>query len=397
MLAVTTAVLLWAAVVVRAACPHHRWVRFDTVLLLLACAATGDIATATGTPVLAPAAAHSLLVASSLAALLVGWEIMQQAGTGGAGSGAHPWPWRWATLTVVTVLVVGCVTGDPTGPVPATQWRSAALMTAFWLGYGSAYLIGIGVLLVTLVRLRRGLPAGPLYQAATLVVAALAVGAWYGGSLLTLASGSAVPGFGTTGVLYAGVGYLFVGAAALRVRLARMATPTADQRLLRTLEPLWHRLRPVDPSVALADFPRHPGQLRGRERSVACVRAGVEIRDWMSLVARRLPPGAYEHACTAAARLASDAAAAAAAGWVRAGLVGAAHGPQGGYSVAPPEGDDIDEDLRLLAAIAAVPDETALLVATAVQDCPGPAGHSKAPRTAEDRRRTRAREIPSHT
>lgn len=380
---------LWIGLAGRVLARHRQLSRFDLLLALFLLGATVDTLSAVGISLLPTPWPHVLMMVSSLPGLIVAVEMARilAASTGPAPRTAgvdellrpsdrlrHRWWGRAAAVVGVLVTSAAAMWGMPQGTIPAAVWGSVDAHTVYWLIYGLFHLVTCGLMLVLAVRIVAAWQPGALRQAGWLLVAALVVGIGYGTALVVLAVEGRFGqwnGLGAAGYAWGSVQYLLLALAYGRVRLSRQGRRGADEATLRQLRPLWVRLRFLDPDYVLDE---NMFTARGAAARLACVRAAAEIRDWMALAARRLPAASWRRAQAAAARELPDAdllqvTAAALAGWVQAAVTAPparrpALGP--GHSPAPTVGDDIDEELALLAAAAAVAPLVAERVAAAV-------------------------------
>lgn len=133
------------------------------------------------------------------------------------------------------------------------------------------------------------------------------------------------------------------------------ARAVARRRLVSDIEiltPLWQRLRPVSPGLALLDVATRTEQLTYDQARMRRYRMCLEIVDWWVLVARRLPPSAWSEAL-AAVGVRDDADEVAAAGWTAAGLSQVGAWPEA-HSPTPPVAADVHEMQRFIVAVAGV-------------------------------------------
>lgn len=361
------AVIVWTAVAARAITRYASWSRFDTLLVLLAVAGTVEAASAVGPLVWPATMGHVLLAAWSVVTLLVGVQLTAML----SGSQRAPRMPVAAAAGAGVTLVALAVVGGPEGRTPDLDWPSRPAMVVFWVGLGALHAVACGYMLHGVVVVQRRLPGGPVRQATQLVAAGLVFAVGFGVALLLLVAETlwwGLRSIGQLGYQYSSISYLLIAAAGLRLGFARWVQHRADVRQIEAITPLWCRLRPVHPSLALLPVPLDPRMLGHDELRVACVRAGIEIRDWMALLAARLPASAWPAAKTAAAEI-RDARwdAAATAGWIQAGLDREeVLDLSGTPRAAPPVGADVDEDLALLEAVALVPEGIAAAVAAAI-------------------------------
>lgn len=354
----TALALLWTAILARLVARHRRWNRFDALLVVFAAGATVDTLSAGG--LVAAPLAHSVLIASSLIGLLLCVELV---GLVTATELPGRWWWRGVTVLLVATLLGAVVLGAPEGPIATAQWASSTARLAYWMGYGIVQVGSCSVIFVRLLRFVPALAPGPLRQVTLMLTVAAGFGALWGITLWVLAlDGVGLnSGIGEVAYVWGSVNYVFLAAAYLRFRLTRR-NPSEAQ--LIALEPLWRRLHDVDPAVSLAGWPQ--AGLSGPQLAMAGVRVVVEIRDWLHLLAQRLP--AHADAMAAAREELpgapeAEVEAVATAAWIRVALARPPGEASARTALAPRSGRDLDEELRLLIAVAQAPDEVAVRVA----------------------------------
>lgn len=363
---------LWAVIAVRVMARHHQLSRFDVLLIVFAAGAGADAMSALEFGWLPSPVAHAALIASSLWGMLIAVEMVRLVAD---GERVHPSLQRWRVITGILVLLLAgaAVAGGPVGPIATAQWQSDQAMALYWLGYAVFQLAACVVMLRLLLSVARSLGSGAMRQVVVLLMCTLALGVLFGLSLVVLVVDNLGlnSGVGAAGYAYGSLQYLVLAAAYLRMRVARSSSRRALAAQLASVEPVWQILRPVQPDQSLFETFPDASTLGREELGWVCVRAVIEVRDWLHLLSRRLPVGADEEAVRATRSLvpdyrADDVEGMATAGWIQRGL---AHHPElvrVPHSAPPREGRDIDEDLRLLAAVARVSLEDAERVARAM-------------------------------
>ncbi len=360
---------LWAAIGARVLARHHQLSRFDALLIVFAAGAGADALSALEIAWLPSPMAHAALIASSLVGMLLAVEMVRLVASGEHVNPTFP-QWRVITGILVVLLAAAAGAGNPMGPIATAQWQSDHAMAMYWLGYAVFQVAACVVMLRLLLQVTRSFEPGAMRQVGVLLVCTVVLGVLFGLSLVVLVVDNLGlhSGVGAAGYTYGSLQYLVLAAAYLRVRVARSSSRKALAAQLASVEPVWEMLRPVQPDLTLfEDFP-DAVSLGREELTWVCVRAVIEVRDWLHLLSRRLPADAIEEAKRAASSLAAGQPAdvvegLATAGWIQRGLAHRSDLIRLPHSAPPHEGRDIDEDLRLLAAVARVSPEDAQRVA----------------------------------
>lgn len=373
--AVAAVVGLWVAIGARLVMRYHRLTHFDALLAVFAAGATVDTLSALNRGLIGAGPAHAVLIASSLAGLLIAVEAARVVIAAAPEPVSGLWVWPSVTATVIAVLWAAVWLGAPAGPIAVASWHSATWQVLFWGGYAGFQISACVVLVILLRRFVATVGPGPLRQVTLfLLLVVVAAGVVYGVALAALAADGAgwSNEWGAAGYTYGSVQYILLVAAYVRVRWARRTRRGTESQLLDQLEPLWHQLRPVCPEFTLAGW-LGPASVLGRaELSMACVRVGVEIRGTGSARLASSSPAAtrsHEVAARAAADLSAPGAdhdlvaAVAVAGWIRAGLLVGDDQVQPSHSVAPTPGVTSMRTFGVLAQVAAVDNEVAEEVA----------------------------------
>lgn len=374
-LAIAAATLFVAALVFRLIASHRRITRYDTLLAFFALGAIVDLSSSLGVPWLSSPVAHALMIVSSLVGLLVAVEILRLVANDDQPL-EHVWRWRVLTGVLVIVLVAAALIGQPSGVMAEPDWESSNLLAVYWAGYGLFQLVTCVLMFLILRRFAATLGPSPLRQVTTLLSIACVIGVYYALSLIVLAAegGEWIPttGLGELGYAIGTASYVFIALAWVRIKVARSGRRRHDLDFLEAVTPLWRKLAPVSPDFSLIASQVEAAKLSRDQLSLRCVRTAVEIRDWMDLLAPRLPADAYPRALAAASRALpdttdlSDVRATATAGWITAGLQQdpPAFEPSiESTGITPEAGADLDHECDLLVAIAQVPDTTAQQVA----------------------------------
>lgn len=363
---------LWVAIGARVLARHHQLSRFDALLVVFAAGAGADALSALEIAWLSSPMAHAALIASSLVGMLIAVEMVRLVAGGERVRPTLP-QWRVMTGVLVVLLAAAAAVGSPMGPIATAQWQSDHAMAMYWLGYAVFQLVASVVMLRLLLQVTRSFEPGAMRQVGVLLVCTVVLGVLFGLSLVVLVIDNLGlhSGVGAAGYTYGSLQYLVLAAAYLRVRVARSSSRKALAAQMASVEPVWQMLRPVQPDLSLFDAYPDAATLGREELTWVCVRAVIEVRDWLHLLSRRLPVDAVEEAKRVASslapgRTADEVEGVATAGWIQRGL---AHHPdlvRVPHSAPPREGRDIDEDLRLLAAVARVTPEDAHRVARAM-------------------------------
>lgn len=369
MLTLALAGVLWVVVAAHVLRGWRAMPRLDVVLAALATAMTVKAVMALS--LVGGVAPRTVTFAAAAVAGVVAVELLRGlVAEGGHTSLAVTWALRAAALAYVTAAttlsLVGAAAGEAGRAVGGEQvvYNSPAVMTALYCLSG-ACLAGVTAwMVVLLLRLVDISPRGPIRQALALTAAGVA--ALVGYELLWLAQGFLGPmdltaPWASAGIVVFKAASVLIAWAYLRATFfrSRLLGRWSDRKALAALEPLWRQLQPLDPAVTLLGYPSDPHALRDTNLELALWRTMVEIREWLDVVATRVPPGTYQAMAAAADRRFGAARGAGLAGqaWIQLGLAGLP-GPDQQPDQRPPVGRDLDEELTLLLALAPRPDET---------------------------------------
>lgn len=263
-------------------------------------------------------------------------------------------------MGIIATMILALVLGEPASSDVTLLWGSApqstwmAVYWGAWLAWcGTAGLragliaaryarrVPSAITRVSLRFLTGGAVALVAYSMAKAVVIAMVIAGTPTPAVLTVLTKSAV-----VVMAVSAVGTSLWPVVARAVERRRILSD------LETLGPLWQRLRPLAPGIALTDSTAPVSSLSYEQARMRRYRMCLEIVDWWMVLARRLPESAWAEALAAAAGR-RDAAQVAAAGWTAAGLSHsgsstAAHSPM------PPTPADLKAMQRFIVAVAGV-------------------------------------------
>ena len=357
------AALFLAAVVVRRIWVHGVVFSFPNAIMA---AIAGDLVIkglhAVGTIPLVPtrtAGDMTILVSMALS-----FEMVRRWAADGRPVAA--WPsillWSMVLACLVSEISIAMIGADnligAVGNGEHPLYDSDGLMAYRYLTVGIILVIGESVLLFYWIR-TAWQTQGHIREA--FVLLAIHVTLMIAAGLLWAAQGIVDPGSAEApltelGVAFSQFSLLFLCAAFWRgvVMMSKPYLSRQRRRALKGLKPLWERLHPLDPSVAL--FPGYDHRERGMALEMSVLRVIHEIRQWTDEIAAGVPKGTYAAATTGATsevrHKRRDAVAAAA--WIIAGMRSEDRQlPAEASDIAAlPVGSDPDEELQMLLRIA---------------------------------------------
>ena len=355
------AVVLAVALIVRLVGGHSGMRRGDVLIAVMSVAAGGKFLVLAGH--LDVTVARVFTESATVVTFVVGMEMLRA--WWAAGDTISPaWTWAWRVSTAVVLVSLATVTlinGNSLVGVAAKGeqpvFASAGVMSMRYVVLGVWVAVLAAVMLVLVARFASHASPGAVRQSLILVAVCEASFTAYG--VLWLLQGVSDPTavsptpWADAALGASRIGAVFIAVAFLRLHFTRLPGMGrwSDQRALRLLAPLWHRLYALDPaSSLLGALPDTTRGLSAADLQVTLWRVMVEIREWLDEVAVRLPEHAYTLACQASrATGASDSVTRAAAGqaWIAAGLAAGPVDVSAGTD-RPPVGTDLDEELREL-------------------------------------------------